>query len=87
MVASRSVPQHTEQMLSPRAGQNLLTLRLWQIGQGNCGSLLLAVRRRRESNPELCHNFSRCGRVARARVVREFDSPHSRAAAPLPRLW
>jgi hypothetical protein len=35
MLTSRSVPQQTEQMFSPLAGQNLFTLRLLQIGQVN----------------------------------------------------
>ena len=35
MVTSRSVAQSTEQMLSDFAGQNLLALRFWQIGQIN----------------------------------------------------
>jgi len=35
MLTSRSVPQHTAQMLSPRAGQNRFALRFWQIGQVN----------------------------------------------------
>jgi hypothetical protein len=35
MVTSRSVPQQTEQMFSPFAGQYLFALRFWQIGQAN----------------------------------------------------
>jgi hypothetical protein len=43
MLTSRSVPQQTEQMFSPLAGQNLFTLRLLQIGQDNCYSWRQAV--------------------------------------------
>jgi hypothetical protein len=39
MLTSRSVPQQTEQIFSPLAGQNLFTLRLLQIGQVNERSL------------------------------------------------
>ncbi|OLD62606.1 MAG: hypothetical protein AUI53_01230 [Acidobacteria bacterium 13_1_40CM_2_60_7] len=31
------MPQQTEQIASPLAGQNLFALRFWQIGQGNGG--------------------------------------------------
>jgi hypothetical protein len=33
MVTSRSVPQHTAQMVSALAGQNRFGLRFWQMGQ------------------------------------------------------
>jgi len=40
MVTSRSVAQHTEQMVCDFAGQNRPAFLLWQIGQVKVNSLL-----------------------------------------------